>query len=98
MTLIIFLVNRHDSKKNVQGKLQTLEKEMQDKFQTLERDGLRTQLLMLILLKPKSKQEIMELAQHYFADLHGDWYMTDIFNHWLTDAGDSAPEWFNKEN
>ena len=52
---------------------------------------------MLMLLKPDSKQEIMTIGQHYFAVLHGDWYMTDMFNHWLKERGDSAPEWFDKE-
>lgn len=85
-TLIIFFVNRHDNKKNVENKLAILEK-----------DTLRTQMLVLLLLRPEAKQEIMTIAQHYFADLHGDWYMTDMFNHWLSDRGDSAPEWFNRE-
>lgn len=86
VTLVIFFINRHDQKKG-----------LADKLKTLEKDGLRTQLLMLMLLKPDSKQEIMTIAQHYFAVLHGDWYMTDMFNHWLQDRGDSAPEWFDKE-
>ena len=85
VTLLIFFINRHDQKKNLEGKLKTLEK-----------DGLRTQLLMLMLLKPDSKQEIMTIGQHYFGVLHGDWYMTDMFNHWLQERGDSAPEWFDK--
>lgn len=85
-TLIMFFVNRHDSKKNVSGKLTALEK-----------DVLRTQLLMLILMRPEAKQEILTLGKHYFGDLHGNWYMTDIFNHWLKDHGDSEPEWFKKE-
>ena len=85
-TLIIFFVNRHDSKKNVEGKLTTLEK-----------DVLRTQLLMLILMRPEAKHEILTLGKHYFADLHGDWYMTDMFNHWLVERGDSEPEWFDKD-
>lgn len=86
-TLIIFFVNRHDSKKNIQGRLQTLEK-----------DVLRTQLLMLILLRPEEKQEIVTIAQHYFAVLHGDWYMTGIFNKWIEANGEARPEWFDKDN
>lgn len=88
-TLLIFFVNRHDSKKNIEGRLQTLEK-----------DTLRTQLLMLMLLKPDSKHEIMTIGQHYFSKksaggIEGNWYMTDMFNHWLQECGDSAPEWFD---
>lgn len=85
-TLIIFFVNRHDSKKNIQGRLLTLEK-----------DTLRTQLLMLILLKPDERQEIVTVAQHYFRDLKGDWYMTGIFNRWIEDNSMASPEWFDKE-
>ena len=88
VTLLIFFINRHDQKKGLESKLQTLEK-----------DGLRTQLLMLMLLKPESTQEIMTIGQHYFSKktaggLEGNWYMTSLFNHWLQERGDSAPEWF----
>ena len=74
--LIIFLVNRHDSKKNVEGKLVTLEK-----------DVVRTQLLLMILMRPDAKQEILTVGEHYFGKLHGDWYMTSVFNQWLQDSG-----------
>lgn len=84
--LVIFLVNRHDSKKNVEGKLTTLEK-----------DVLRTQLLFLITMRSTEKQEIMTVAEHYFGKLHGDWYMTSVFNQWLAESGDAKPDWFDKE-
>lgn len=89
VTLLIFFINRHDQKKG-----------LEDKLRTLEKDGLRTQLLMLMLLKPDSTQEIMTIAQHYFSKktaggLEGNWYMTSLFNHWLQERGDSAPEWFD---
>lgn len=85
-TLLIFFVNRHDSKKNIEGRLQTLEK-----------DTLRTQLLMLILMKPDEKQEIVTVAQHYFGQLKGDWYMTGIFNRWIEGTGLAKPEWFDAD-
>ena len=84
--VIQLLITRHDTKKNIKGKLDRLEK-----------DGLRTQLLLMILLKPNEKKEILTLAQHYFVDLNGNWYMTDIFDKWLIEKGDSRPEWFKKE-
>jgi len=86
VTLIMFFVTRHDNKKK-----------LEEKITMLEKDGLRTQLLMLILLRPQSRQEILTLGRHYFADLKGNWYMTDLFNHWLVENGDSEPEWFQKE-
>ena len=79
-----FLISRHDTKKNVKGKLERLEK-----------DGLRTQLLLLILLKGDEKKEILTIAEHYFKDLRGNWYMTSIFNKWLKEKTIAEPEWFD---
>lgn len=82
-----FLITRYDTTKNIKGKLALLEK-----------DGLRTQLLLMILLRPEEKQEILTLGQHYFEDLDGNWYMTGIFNKWILDYLDGVkPEWFKKE-
>lgn len=82
-TLVQFFVTRHDNKMNLTKRLDRL-----------ERDGLRTQLLLLVLLKPGEKQEILTLAEHYFKDLKGDWYMTSIFNTWVEENGIAEPEWF----
>lgn len=82
-----FLIGRQDTRKNIKGKLDRLEK-----------DVLRTQLLLLILLKGEEQQEILTIAEHYFKDLHGDWYMTSIFNKWLKEKRIADPVWFdNKE-
>lgn len=64
----------------------------------LERDVLRTQLLVMVVLKPKETQEILTLAEHYFKDLNGDWYMTSIFNKWLLESDIAQPEWFDNKN
>lgn len=81
-----YLISRSDTKNNIKGKLVTLEK-----------DVLRTQLLLLILMKPEEQQEILTIAEHYFADLHGDWYMTSIFNKWLEAEIIAEPEWFDSK-
>lgn len=79
-----FLITRHDTNKNIKGKLTLLEK-----------DVLRTQLLMMILMKPEETQEIMTVGEHYFVKLKGDWYMTSIFNKWIEEYLDGVkPEWF----
>lgn len=87
---IQFMITRKDTKKNISGKLTTLEK-----------DVLRTQLLLLILMKPEEQQEIMTIAEHYFSKppkgLNGNWYMTSIFNKWLIDADIAQPDWFNSK-
>lgn len=89
LLFIKFLIERWDKKKSEDTK-GTLKK--------LEKDGLRTQLLLLILMKPEEKKEILTLAQHYFVDLEGNWYMTDIFKKWLKEKGHSNPDWFQTEN
>ena len=89
-TLVQFFVTRHDNRKNVS-----------DKLKHLERDVLRTQLLLLILLRPGETQEILTIAEHYFSKppkgLGGNWYMTSLFNKWVDENGLAEPEWFNKE-
>lgn len=85
--LLQFLITRHDTRKNLKGTLLKLEK-----------DGLRTQMLVMIFLRPKEKKEILTLAERYFSEppkgLGANWYMTDIFKQWLEDEGHSKPEWF----
>lgn len=83
-SLVQFFVNRHDQKKHIS-----------DKLIKLEKDVLRSQLLMLILLKPGERQEILTVGEHYFKVLHGDWYMTTIFNKWLDEFDIAEPEWFD---
>lgn len=84
--LLQFLITRHDTRKNVK-----------DKLITLEKDGLRTQLLLLILMQPEEQTEILKIAEHYFVKLKGNWYMTDIFNKWLEEKGHSKPDWFKHD-
>lgn len=92
---IKFLIERHDRKKE-RAEDQDAEG-MRKRLLVLERDGLRTQLLLLILLRPTEQTEILRLAEHYFKDLKGNWYMTSIFNKWLEESGVASPEWFDKE-
>ena len=85
-SLVQFFVTRHDGKRKIPEKLERM-----------ERDILRTQLLVLIFQKPESTPEIVTLAERYFVDLHGDWYMTGIFNRWLEEQGEADPAWFDRD-
>lgn len=90
-----FLIERHDRKKE---RAEDQDKEsVKKRLIVLERDGLRTQLLLLILLRPTEQTEILRLAEHYFKDLKGNWYMTSIFNKWIESEKVAEPEWFDKE-
>lgn len=82
--MIQFLITRWDTRKNLKGTLKKLEK-----------DGLRTQLLLLILMQPDEQTEILKIAEHYFVKLKGNWYMTGLFSKWC-DAHGLEPDWFKK--
>ena len=75
---------------------QRLEKIEQNQTKA-EKDQCRTQLLLMIADYPLETKEILELARHYFADLHGNWFATPIFNRWLEEYGVGKPEWFKED-
>lgn len=86
LAFVQFLIARNDDKQGIKSTLKKLEK-----------DGLRTQLLLLILLQPDEKKEILTLGQRYFSKppngLDGNWYMTGIFSKWCGERN-LKPEWF----
>lgn len=86
LAFLQFLITRNDDKQGIKSALKKLEK-----------DGLRTQLLLLILLQPDEKKEILTLGQRYFSKppngLDGNWYMTGIFSKWCGERN-LKPEWF----
>lgn len=92
---IQFLITRHDNKKreSADKKFDAVTKELV----YLKKDVLRTQLLLLVLIKPEEDQEILTIAEHYFKDLHGNWYMTSIFNKWLESEDVAKPDWFKEQ-
>lgn len=85
LLFIKFLIERHDQNKGI-GKTLT----------RLEKDGVRTQLLLLILMRPEEQTEILRIAEHYFVKLKANWYMTSIFSKWC-DERNLNPDWFDKE-
>ena len=91
LLFIKFLVERHDRKK---------EKELEDfakSLNKLEKDGVRTQLLLLILLRPDEQTEILKIAEHYFVKLKANWYMTSVFSKWCDEHG-LEPDWFERKD
>ena len=82
---------------NRKSKLKTIETELANidkKLGKSEKDALRTQLLLMISDYPEEKAEIMTLAQHYFGGLHGNWYLSTLFDQWMKKHGITAPSWF----
>lgn len=100
---IKFLIERYDRKQEREEEKKQKEEDRKREditgtLKKLEKDGLRTQLLLLILMKPKEETEILTIAEHYFkkppAGLGGNWYMTSMFKTWLKENTVTDPEWF----
>ena len=36
---------------------------------------------------PDNESEILKVANYYFNDLNGDWYMTELFTKWCDGRG-----------
>lgn len=98
---IKFLIERYDRKQERKEEKEDkaadqAQEAIKKKLAILEKDILRTQLLLLILLRPKEQIEILTIGEHYFKDLKGNWYMTSIFNKWIDEEAVTKPEWFNR--
>ena len=91
--IISLIINRKGRLSEIEDDIKDIKKWMK----SIEKDSLRTQLLLLLSDYPDEKSEIMQLAQHYFGDLKGDWYMTSMFNNWLVVHDIAKPEWFNQK-
>lgn len=104
--IIAAINNRKGRLKEIEDKLDGLNTRLDevdkrfdavDKRQTIsEKDALRTQLLLLLSDYSGNREGIMQVAQHYFGKLDGNWYATSLFNNWLTENDIAKPEWFDK--
>ena len=88
-SLIIFLIQRKDNK---QHELKVII----DKLNRLEHDSARTQLLLLIHDMPENTTEVLTVAEYYFKELKGDWYMSMVFEEWLGNKGIQFPSWYKR--
>ena len=72
--LIMFFVNRHDSKKGLESKLYKVEK-----------DCVRTQILLMMYNYDKADEhEFLTVCEYYFKEkdkggLEADWYLSSLF-------------------
>ena len=57
------------------------------KIDGIEMDSTRNQLLVLMSDYPNNESEILKVADFYFNELDGDWYMTELFSKWGTSRG-----------
>jgi len=54
----------------------------------------RLQLMVLMADYPDKADEIFEVAKYYFTKLNGDFYITTLFESWLSANGHKEPDWF----
>lgn len=54
---------------------------------SVELGSTRTQLLTLMSSYPDNESEILKVADYYFNNLGGDWYMTELFSKWAHSRG-----------
>lgn len=96
-SFIQFLFQRYDRKQEMKNGIKATVRDVQVTVAKLEKDECRTQMLVLMGIYPTEKAELMTLAEHYFKDLKGDWYMSSMFNHWLEVNGIDKPDWFDAD-
>ena len=104
LLFIKFLIERADAKKdkNEAKELEVIKTDIEGikkEVTLLKKDGIRTQLLLLILMQPDEKTEILTIAEHYFkkpneGGLGGNWYMTGLFAKWCKQHN-LSPDWFD---
>lgn len=56
----------------------------------LQVEATRTQLITLMSNYPDNKSEILKVADKYFNEYNGDWYVTELFEQWADDHGVDA--------
>lgn len=83
-----FLIQRKDTTTKHLEELTLMQKDIQLNL-------CRLQLLNLIQ-HDGSQHEALMVAEHYFKDLHGNFYITSIFSKWLERNNIEIPEWFSK--
>lgn len=86
-SMISLIINKRD------GKADSL-KRIETNLDSLKRDNLRTQLLMMMSDYPDQEQEIYRLAERYFVEMDGNWYMSSVFNRYLTERNLPKPDWY----
>lgn len=77
----------------VNNKLDGVSAQMDD----IKMDTTRAQLLTLMSSYPDNKSEILKVADKYFNEMNGDWYMTELFEEWAEEHNVDAKTLINKK-
>lgn len=99
-TLIVFLIQRHDNKKEKNNEIIERLDDIEHRQRRNEKDSVRIQLLLLMAnYTSEDEHELLTCAEHYFSKehLHANWYMTSKFNRFIAEQEIAKPSWFNEE-
>lgn len=72
---------KEDSNKKINALTENINKVLKVSKET-RKDTVRIQLIMIMEHQPDNIDTILKLAELYFIELKGDWYMTTVFNKW----------------
>ncbi len=98
ITFIIFLIKRHDEKKEKNDETLAELKDIKKQMKKMEKDSVRTQLMVLMLSYTHGDaSEILTVAEYYFVTLNGDWYMTSLFQRFCEREQIPLPPWFKSK-
>lgn len=96
-----FIISRNDGRQEwrekVDKRLTAIEEQQEKSDKKTEKDNLRMQLLFLMYVTPDNKEEILQLADHYFRVLKADFYLTPLFQKWLIEHNMEIPSWFSTD-
>lgn len=97
--LVQFLITRSDKKHDQLAEIKTalsdLSNTVADNHLQSQRENKRLELMSLMQNPDADDGEIMKVAQYYFEELDGDWYMSSLFSKWLKRNNVTLPSWFN---
>lgn len=72
------------------------DKRLDSSIESLKRSQCRTEMLVMMNHYSEETMEIMSIAQVYFHELKGDFYMTSLFAKWLKEHDIEKPIWFDE--
>lgn len=81
-SLVQFLITRHDNNKGATAQIKSQLNAIENKCDRNELATTRLQILFLIESQPDNKDAILQTAQRYFVELHGNGEAWAVFNSW----------------
>ena len=74
----------------IQSEVQKLSDKVDAQDRQTDLQLTRLELMTLIDNNPHNVVEIEKVAKHYFQDLKGDWYMSEMYSKWAKQYGGNA--------